>query len=146
MRTFLFNHKSLRCKTSKRQNWSLWVLLLFSPLWWLQTSCMSTVPNLTDPLKAGNWVLTVTLRFPPLRINVIFVCPSYSGDSGLEAHRGCQVINVANLWADQLSVCAQRSRWQIQIFLEVCQSVRCGKILQGELSQWWSQQVVKRVD
>lgn len=95
---------------------------------------MPTVPNLMYPLKVGNWVFN--LRFPPLRINVIFVCPPYLDDSGLEAHRGCQVINVANLWADQLPVCAQRSRWQIQIFLEVCQSAGCGKILQGELNQW----------
>lgn len=137
MRTFLFNHKSLRRKTNKQapELEHVGLASLFSTVM-AQTSCMSTVPNLTDPLKAGNWVLTVTLRFPPLRINVIFVCPSYSGDSGLEVHRGCQVINVANLWADQLSVRAQKSRWQIQIFLEVCQSARCGKILQGELSQW----------
>ena len=119
----------------------MWVLPLFSTV--MATNFLySTVPNLMYPLKVGNWVFTVNLRFPPLRINAIFVCLPYLGDSGLEAHRGCQVINVANLWADQLPVCAQRSQWQIQIFLEVCQSARCGKILQGEwvngdLSRSW---------
>lgn len=67
-----------------------------------------------------------------------FVCPPYSGDSVLEAHRGDQVINVANLRTDQLPVRTQTKAAGKLSVLEACdhQLVRCGKILRGEESQW----------